>query len=584
MEITNKAGKYYSAEENIQIVVSLLKANGIRRVFASPGTTNLTFVASLQQDPFFMVYSAPEERSAAYMAVGMAAETGEPVVITCTGATASRNYLPAMTEAFYRKLPILAVTATQPRGLVGNLVPQVIDRSSLPVDTAVYSVHIGTIKDCDDRHFAEIKVNEALHFLRRNGGGPVHINLETTYSKDFSVRELPSVRKIDYYQYFDSLPELPSGKIGVFVGAHAPMSEELTKAIDTFCAAHNSAVFCDHTSGYQGNFRVQFPLLNSQDNWSSPASGLRLMVYIGEVSGSYSQPGSSEMWRVSPDGRIRDPYGNITAVFEMRELDFFRQYAGSSNDKGIYYTECLMAYNETLENIPEVLPFSNIAVARSLHKDVPSNAVMHFGILNSLRSWNFFTLPETVESFCNVGGFGIDGPLSTAIGGALAHPNHIHFLMVGDLAFFYDMNALGNRHLPKNLRILLVNNGRGTEFTNYNHPAYTFGEDADVYLAAAGHYGHQSPELVRHYAQDLGFTYMSASNIEEINDLKSRFLDPNIGAGRMLLEVFTDSENENEALYIMRHLRTGSASLLMNTARKALGKKGIEIVKKVLGI
>ena len=85
--------KGYSTEENALMRVALLKAYGIRKIIASPGTTNLAFVASLQCDPFFQVYSAPEERSAAYMACGMAQESGEPVVITCTGATASRNYL-----------------------------------------------------------------------------------------------------------------------------------------------------------------------------------------------------------------------------------------------------------------------------------------------------------------------------------------------------------------------------------------------------------------------------------------------------------------------------------------------------------
>ena len=85
--------KYYTVERNVQIVIALLKANGIKRVIASPGTTNMTFVGSIQQDPFFEIYSSVDERSAAYLACGMAAETGEPVVLSCTGATASRNYM-----------------------------------------------------------------------------------------------------------------------------------------------------------------------------------------------------------------------------------------------------------------------------------------------------------------------------------------------------------------------------------------------------------------------------------------------------------------------------------------------------------
>ena len=97
---------YYTAERNVQIIISLLKANGIKRVVASPGTTNMTFIGSIQQDPFFEIFSSVDERSAAYLACGMAAETNEPVVLSCTGATASRNYMPGLTEAFYRKLPV----------------------------------------------------------------------------------------------------------------------------------------------------------------------------------------------------------------------------------------------------------------------------------------------------------------------------------------------------------------------------------------------------------------------------------------------------------------------------------------------
>lgn len=97
--------KYYTDERNVQIVISLLKAHGIRKIVASPGTTNITFVGSVQQDPYFEIYSSVDERSAAYIACGLAAESGEAVVLTCTGATASRNYYSGLTEAYYRKLP-----------------------------------------------------------------------------------------------------------------------------------------------------------------------------------------------------------------------------------------------------------------------------------------------------------------------------------------------------------------------------------------------------------------------------------------------------------------------------------------------
>ena len=130
-------------------------------------------------------------------------------------------------------------------------------------------------------------------------------------------------------------------------------------------------------------------------------------------------------------------------------------------------------------------------------------------------SINFFEITSNTEVTCNTGGFGIDGILSTAIGASLGDKEKIVFCVIGDLAFFYDLNSLGNRHISKNIRIILINNGRGTEFRNYNHIGAKFGDNADQYIAAAGHYGNQSRDLIRHYAVDMGFEYLKAENKEE---------------------------------------------------------------------
>lgn len=145
----------YTNDKSTQILIALLKAHGIRMVVASPGTTNAMFVASIQYDNFFQIYSSVDERSAAYIACGLAQETLEPVVITCTEATASRNYLPGLTEAFYRKLPILAITGFHDLTNIGNLYPQSIDRSCPPKDTVRYSTNIERCKTKND----EWKVN-----------------------------------------------------------------------------------------------------------------------------------------------------------------------------------------------------------------------------------------------------------------------------------------------------------------------------------------------------------------------------------------------------------------------------------------
>ena len=226
--------KYYTTERNAQIVIALMKAHGVKKVIASPGTTNIALVASLQQDSFFEMYSAPDERSAAYMACGLAAETGEAVALSCTGATASRNYMPALTEAYYRKLPILAITSTQHTGRIANHYPQVIDRSILAKDIARLSVQLPAIHDAEDEWACTVQVNRAILELRRAGGGPVHINLDTSGHKNFSIRKLPEVRVIKRICSGDNFPEIPKGKIGIFSGSHQRWNEELTQAVDVF--------------------------------------------------------------------------------------------------------------------------------------------------------------------------------------------------------------------------------------------------------------------------------------------------------------------------------------------------------------
>lgn len=541
----------YNDEQNVQILIALLKAHNIKKVISSPGTTNIPFIGSIQNDSYFEIYSCVDERSAAYMACGMAEESGEVVCLSCTGATASRNYLPGLTEAFYKKLPILAITSTQFISKVGQNVAQVIDRSNPPKDSVKHSVTLPVVKDKTDFWDCVDKVNIALLELTRRGGGPVHINLSTGYSKNFNVNKLPDVRVIKRITGLDGFPSLPSGKIAIFIGSHRKMNKELTEAIDRFCEVNDAVAFCDHTSGYNGKYKIQYALVAGQIN--KVIEKPDLLIYIGEISGDYyslSIGTNEQVWRASEDGEVKSPIGRVTYVFEMNEKEFFEYYSkihvvGEKESK--YLKHCKEQLELLRAKIPEV-PFSNIWVASQLSNNIPENSVIHFGILNSLRAWNFFELSTNVESSANVGGFGIDGGLSTLIGASLVNPNKLHFLVIGDLAFFYDMNALGNRHIKNNIRILLINNGKGTEFRNYGHYAEIFGEDADEYIAGARHFGNKSPNLVKHYVEDLGFLYLSANNKEEFLNNKEIFINPEIGKRPILFEIFTNNEDESRAL------------------------------------
>lgn len=471
---------HYTNARNVQIVIALMKAHGVKKVVASPGATDLAIVASLQQDPYFEMYSSIDERSAAYMACGMAAESGEPVAITCTGATSSRNYMPGLTEAYYRQLPILAITCSRSNANIGHYVDQVTDRTQLPSDVVMESVQAQSIHCPEDEWDVMVKVNKAMIGLTRNGGGPTHINLVTASSSNFAVKEIAPVRKISLYLKEDKFPEVPQGKVGIFVGAHEKWSDELTAAVDNFCEVYNAMVICDPTSNYKGKYRILMPLLCEQAKEEVGGEQLDLMIQIGFVSSMLFKK-AKVMWRVAKDGVVRDTFRKTNSIFQMPELDFFtKMVEGKDKKENTVYSEYKERYDSLLHSLPE-LPFSNIWVAQQLSGQLPENSVLHLGIRNSLRSWGYFDIPNSVLSYCNTGGFGIDGGISSLIGASMVNQQSLFYGVFGDLLFFYDMNSLGNRDIKPNLRIIVINNGLGQEFKNVSFPgSLLLGEDIDL--------------------------------------------------------------------------------------------------------
>lgn len=581
---------HYTTEKNVLIVLALLKANGIKKVIASPGATNESIVASMQYDPYFEMYSCVDERSAAYMACGMAAESGEIVVLSCTGATSSRNYMPGLTEAYYRHLPILAITSSMDTNKVGHLYPQCTDRSTPPSDTVVASYCIETIKDDDDEWDCNVKVNNAISDLKYKGGGPVHLNLITRGCNDYSIRELPKTRVIKRIERREDFPSLECKKVLVFIGSHLKWNAEDTALLDSFCEKYGTIALCDKTSGYSGMYSVQSALLAAQEvPINKNLFECDILIHIGGISGDYYTMNAiqaKEVWRVDEDGKIKDKFKKLTNVFVMSETEFLSYYINHTINCNIEnplgkFKQC---YNDIINRMPE-LPFSNIWIASRLSKAIPYNSILHLGILNTLRSWNFFDVDKSVSTYCNVGGFGIDGIMSTLIGASLVDQTKLYFVVLGDLAFFYDLNSLGNRNIGNNVRIMLINNGRGVEFHTYRHSASKFGEDTDKYIAAAWHNGNQSQTLVKSIATSLGFEYLSASNKDEFNEVLPDFVKQK-KEHPIIFEVFIHKADDADVLRLIRTINcdrnTTTKQHIKNKIKTIVGESAIAAIKKTL--
>ena len=561
----------YSTEKGVQILISILKSYGIKKIIVCPGATNFAFVSSVQHDGEFKIYSCFDERDAAYMACGLAVESGEPVVISCTMATASKEFYPGLTEAYHRKIPIIAVTSCQIEDNEDNLSPQYVERYPLPKDLVRYSVHIPRIRDEIDERTAKLRINRALHEMRRDGGGPVHINLTTLYSIDFSIETLPKFKNITRYTETDNFPKIDRTKymtIAISCGAKWNWDDELVGAIDIFCEKNGAVVFTDHASGYYGKYAIHPTILACQENYSGDLLCPDLLIHIGEYSGDYytyySLMNAKEVWRVSEDGVARDTFHHLTAIFDMREEHFFKKILckcdGNGDNAESYYKILNADISKVYEKFPTV-PFSNIYTAEHVIAQLPHDCVVHFGMSNTLRSWTFFNMPyKDIRTYANVGCRGIDGVLSTLVGASLVNPSKLYFGVLGDLTFYYDMNVLGNRHISNNLRIILINNDGGTEFYMHQSGCWkSMGNDVSDYVAASGHNGIKSKKLVRDYAINLGFEYLSASNERELDDIIPYFTSTVLTEKPILLEVFTEHDKEREALYAVRNIVSNDA-------------------------
>lgn len=568
----------YTILENARIVISLLKKHNIRHIVISPGGSNIPIVQGVQNDPFFTCYSVVDERSAMYFAIGLYLELGEPVATSCTSAQATRNYLPGLTEAFYKHVPILAITMSKhPRYLMQEYMQCPI-QTSLPVDAVKHSYSLPYISNANDRAQCIRVANEAMLELTHHDLGPVQLNIEELDNETWafnSAMQLPDVRCIRRLGYGDEWDYSLNGKkIMVLIGEHRPFSHQEIEAIECFSASHNVLVYSDPISNYHGRYSLNANLLMASMSQTVFESKYKpdILITVGGVTGDYGiyfplinlPEGSFEHWRVNPDGNVVDTYNKLTAIYEVPVAEFFKRLSADVLSDHSYYE--LWADSVGHLDLDIDIPFSNLYAAQQMHQLIPSGSRLHLAILNSLRVWSYFPLRGDVECYSNVAAFGIDGCLSTMLGQSVASEK-LTFLVTGDLAFYYDMNALGIRHIKPNVRILLVNNNGGVEFKLGDLESRT---EVGKYISAAGHF-----KSAKSWAENNGFIYLSASGKEEFLSHTGQFVG--ISDSPILFEIFTEPALEREANQLFR---SGNAEMTRSEELKAGMKKA---AKAVLG-
>lgn len=569
----------YTTQENVRIVIALLKEYNIHHVVISPGGTNVPVVQALQDDDFFKCYSVSDERSAMYFAIGLYLQTGEIVATSCTSAQATRNYVPGLTEAYYKHVPILAITTSKLERFQYQDYMQAPDQCSLPKDAVRKSFDLPPITDENTRMQVLQSAKKAFLTLNHHGYGPVQLNLRIIDPsiRDFNDISLPIVRKIERYMAWDDWDKnyLLNKKILVVVGEHRPFTDKQTKAIESFCESYNAAVYVTHLSNFHGKYSVDgyFALSVKGKSTITPD----LLITIGGQTGDYTMfyAGNGftncEHWRIAEDGEVVDTYCKLTRIFEVPDWYFFDRMKGIPQEKHTYFEAWKNLINSV--SINGEIPFSNTYVAQKLHSLIPDGSILNFAILNSLRVWNCFPLPPNCQCYANVAAFGIDGCNSMLIGESM-NTDALSFIVTGDLAFFYDMNALGIRQIKSNVRILLINNSGGAEF-HFMTSSWKTQIDVTRYIAAEGHNGN-----AKGWALNCGFEYLSAEDEVSLSGVINHFVSPSCNP--ILLEVFTNSDIDTTAIKNFMTNQDVPTQSLKSKIASIIGPKGVAVAKKII--
>lgn len=579
----------YTQYKSIGILIALLKEHNIRHVVISPGARMRDFLLSVEEDPYFSCYSVVDERSAAYFAIGISQELNVPVAITCTSSTATTNYLPGITEAYYQGVPLLVLTGDRDPYLLGQQEDQMIDQINMYGKVIRKFVQLPIVNTDADFWYCERLINEAILELDHRGKGPVQINVPVpaiiTWPTEY-VDYLPKVRAIKRITIDggnsailqEKVQEIKEAqKILVLVGQNTNLVSE--EPFARFFEKYNCMFHAEHMGNLNIEGKINLAMLAqglSENDFDEFLPDI-VISFNGTLGISRNLKETLRKkrfthWLINENGDVIDAYKNLSAIFECKVETFFKYFiekadSGSKNNK-VYYNKWLEKYNAI--TMPSV-PFSNVFAILNLLKILPENSLLHLSILNSIRISHFLELPKNTKVFANIGTDGIDGSMSTFFGQSSVS-ERLSFLIIGDLSFFYDMNSLRIKHIKKNVRILLINNHGGNEF--YQQPIRPTTDNG---------IGAKHSNTAKGWAQSVGFKYMSATNEENFSSQLTELVKPKSDCP-VLLEVFTDQMTDVQSLRTfqksIRDIFDKTAGL-KNAARSVIGESGVRTIKNI---
>ena len=481
-------------------------------VVISPGSRNVPLAIGFASNKKFKCYSIVDERSAAFFALGLSQKSKKPTILICTSGSALLNYYPAVAEAYYSEIPLIILSADRPEYKINIGDGQTINQSNVFEKNILYSNSLK--QDCSHATEEIIKSNlqkivndkadyskieklqksiqknneeiiEIAFNLSINKMQPVHLNVpmeeplyEFNDSPSISVKVKKKTEKKPSLTDLDNIYKVinKASKIMILIGV-SDGNILSKKSIQKINSCSSIIVMKEHTSNvfnesFISNIDRLIGPIELQSNSDSLFDELSPEIVISLGGMIVSKKIKSFLRNYKPRKHFhignnisKDSFYSGVEHINTTANKFFENIDLNKSDSKYFEKWNQLDYSKLdLHNrYMKVINFSDLKVFEILTNWIPKKYNIQVANSTPIRYFQLFDLKNKNMMFANRGTSGIDGSTSTAIGSSVQNDSPV-LLVTGDLSFFYDVNALWNNHIPKNFRIIIINNSGGGIF------------------------------------------------------------------------------------------------------------------------
>jgi 2-succinyl-5-enolpyruvyl-6-hydroxy-3-cyclohexene-1-carboxylate synthase len=546
-------------------LASICANSGITEAIISPGSRSAPISLAFIRHPDIHCRIIPDERAAAFIALGMAQQRNQPVVLICTSGSAALNYGPAVAEAYYQQVPLLILTADRPPEWIEQWDGQTIRQENIygPYIKANF-VFPDEVSHHDKLWHAKRIVKEALISTMDFPMGPVHINIplrepfyptpeeqypfETTHAE--SILDLPpTVSTLKEESAVQIKSQLKNYKRVMILAGQQRPDENIRKLLKTIAKNHQAVVVTDIISNMSQEESIEHHDFFLADKPGELAPDLIISFgksIISKALKLFLRENKASHWHVQLQGRVPDPFRHLKQILRLNPATFLAYFQKESVPVDQEFERNWLEKNtfirKNLSDALKKIPFGELQALDKVLKAIPSYAKIHIANSMTIRNVNYLALNKNdVEIICNRGTSGIDGSNSTAVGCTFTTKEPV-ILLTGDMAFFYDRNAFWHQYNMANLRIILFNNHGGGIFRMIEGPSAL--PEMEEYFET--HQRLNGSNL----AKDFGFNYLFVQNMEELQSVLKSFFQESVSP--KILEIKSSSETNTQALKMVK--------------------------------